>query len=226
MRTVHFSPIVVALFALTAAGHARADNVTFTGFAHGSESVNFALSTPNVATSGSASAGGFATVLNGGPSFVSYCVDVYQHIAFGSVYPEYTGPGTSHVFINDRAYADLGRLYNVAGTVDTSVKEAAFQIAVWEIAYETAAGPYSLAGGAAQFSGGTAGSSGALSLASTWLGSVGAGPGRPISVLESSDHQDVIFAPVPEPSGVVLMLSGLVAAGAVVRRRQKKSNSI
>ena len=226
MRTLHASPIVGALLAVTAAGPAVAADVTFTGFAHGSESVSFQLFAPNVATSGSVSAGGFATVLNGGPSFVTYCVDVYQHIGFGALYPEYTGPGTSHVFIDDRAYADLGRLYEVAGVVDTSVEEAAFQIAVWEIAYETTAGPYSLASGAAQFSGGTASSSGALTLASTWLASLGAGPGRAISVLESPDHQDVIYAPVPEPANLALMVAGLVAAGGVARRRRSQANGV
>jgi hypothetical protein len=49
------------------------------------------------------------------------------------------------------------------------MSEAAFQIAVWEIAYEAAGTAYNLASGAATFSGGTAASSGALALASTWL---------------------------------------------------------
>ena len=223
MRTVPLSPIVAAALALAASAPARADDVTFTGFAHGSQSVDYSLVAPNVSTSGSAAAGGFATVLNGGPSFVSYCVDLYQHITFGTLYPEYTPPGTSHVFINPRAYDDLGRLYNVAGVVDTSVEEAAFQIAVWEIAYETTVGPYSLASGAARFSGGTAASSGALTLASSWLAGVGGAPVRPIDVIESTDHQDVIFAPIPEPSSVALMLTGLVVAGGIARRRRAKT---
>jgi hypothetical protein len=226
MRTFHVSPIVIAALALAASTSVRAgDDVTFTGFAHGSQSVDYSLSAPNAVTSGSASAGGFATVLNGGPSFVTYCVDLYQHISFGTLYPEYTGPDTSHVFSNSRAYDDLGRLYNVAGVVNTSVEEAAFQIAVWEIAYETTPGPYSLSSGAAQFSGGSASSSGALTLASTWLGELGAAPTRPIEVLQSADHQDVIFAPVPEPSSVALMLSGLVAAGGIARRRSEKAKN-
>ena len=226
MRTFHVSPIVIAALAFAASTPVLAgDDVTFTGFAHGSESVDYSIVAPDTPTSGSASAGGFATVLNGGPSFVSYCVDLYQHISFGTLYPEYTGPDTSHVFANSRAYDDLGRLYNVAGVVDTSVEEAAFQIAVWEIAYETTPGPYDLSSGAAQFSGGSASSSGALALASTWLGELGGAPTRPIEVLQSADHQDVIFAPVPEPSSVALILSGLAVAGGIARRRGEKPKS-
>jgi hypothetical protein len=215
---VAFIPSLIAACVLVLCAQARANDVTFTGFAHGSESVNYSLYAPNATTSGAASAGGFATVSNGGPSFVSYCVDLYQHISFGALYPEYTSPGTSHVFINDRAYADLGRLYANAGVVDTNVEEAAFQIAVWEIAYETTPGAYDLSSGAARFSGGTASSSGALTLASSWLAGLGAGPGRSISVMESSEHQDVIFAPVPEPSSLMLMLAGLAASAGLARR--------
>jgi len=224
MRVAFARPLLAACV-LALSGQARADDVTFTGFAHGSESVNFSLFAPNAATSGAASAGGFATVLNGGPSFVSYCVDLYQHISFGTLYPEYTSPGTSHVFINDRAYADLGRLYAGAPVVDTSVEEAAFQIAVWEIAYETTAGPYDLSSGAARFSGGTASSSGALTLASSWLAALGGAPGRSIDVIESGAHQDVIFAPVPEPSSLMLMLAGLAASAGVARRRSSRRTS-
>jgi hypothetical protein len=188
--------------------------------------VNFSISGPAPA-SGSVNAGGFATVLNGGPSFVSYCVDLYQHVSFGTLYPEYSAPATSHTFSNSRAYADLGRLYATVGAgVDTSVEEAAFQIAVWEIAYETTDGAYSLSGGAARFSGGSAASSGALTLASSWLAGLGGAPVRPIDVIESRDHQDVIFAPVPEPSSVALMLTGMVVAGGIARRRGAKAKRL
>jgi len=219
MRLVSLAPIALAC-ALCAAP-ARANDVTFTDFAHGSETVHFSLVAPNVMASGDVSAGGFATVLNGGPSFVSYCVDLYQHISFGSLYPEYTAPGTTHVFANNRAYGDLGRLYANAGVIDTSVKEAAFQIAVWEIAYETTPGAYGLGSGAASFSGGSADSSGALGIAAAWLSGLGSGAGPSISVIESADHQDVIFAPVPEPSTYMLMMAGLLATVEISRRRRK-----
>ncbi len=222
MRLIAATSIALACaFALSSP--ARAADVTFTGFAHGSETVTFSLTAPNAVASGTVSAGGFATILNGGPSFVSYCVDLYQHISFGTLYPEYTPPGTSHVFANAaRAYADLGRLYANAGVVDTSVKEAAFQIAAWEIAYETTAGPYSLGSGAATFSGGSADSSGALVQAASWLAGLGSGAGQSIRVLESSDHQDVITS-VPEPSTYMLMLAGLAATAEISRRKRKQA---
>ncbi len=222
MRLVPLSSIALACI-LAMASQARADDVTFTGFAHGSQSVSFSLTAPNAVASGTVNAGGFATILNGSPSFVTYCVDLYQTIAFGTLYPEYGAPGTTHVFANNRAYADLGRLYANAGVVDTSVEEAAFQIAVWEIAYETTAGAYSLASGAASFSGGTADSSGALGLAASWLGGLGNGAGRSINVIESAAHQDVIFSPVPEPSTYMLMLAGLMATVEISRRKRTRA---
>ncbi|MEO5845431.1 MAG: PEP-CTERM sorting domain-containing protein, partial [Caldimonas sp.] len=146
----------------------------------------------------------------------------YQTISFGTLFPEYGAPGTTHVFANNRAYADLGRLYANAGVVDNSVEEAAFQIAVWEISYETTAGAYALGSGAASFSGGTADSSGALGLAATWLAGLGNSAGRNINVIESSAHQDIIFAPVPEPSTYMLMLAGLMATVEISRRKRKQ----
>jgi len=209
----------VALACALGATAARGDNVTFPGFAHGSETVAFSITAPNAVASGTVSAGGFATILNGSPSFVTYCVDLYQHISFGTLYSDYTAPGSTHVFANNRAYADLGRLYANAGVVDTSIEEAAFQIAVWEIAYETTPGAYALGSGAASFSGGSA-AGGALGLAATWLSGLGNDAGRSISVIESTEHQDVIFAPVPEPSSYMLMLAGLLAMVEISRRKR------
>ncbi len=222
MRLVPLTSIALAC-TLGIASQARADDVTFTGFANGSQTVAFSLTAPNAVASGNVSAGGFATILNGSPSFTTYCVDLYQTISFGTLYPEYTAPGTTHVFANSRAYADLGRLYANAGPIDTSVKQAAFQIAVWEIAYETTAGAYALGSGAASFSGGTAATSGALIQAATWLTGLGNGVGSNISVIESAAHQDVIYAPVPEPSTYMLMLAGLMATVEISRRKRKRA---
>jgi hypothetical protein len=211
--------VVLAAFS----GLAQAENVSFTGFAHGSHTVTATLTAPdNTALVRSVSAGGFTTILNGGPSFESYCVDLYQNIAFGAPpYTEYVDAGSGHVFTNGNAYADLGRLYATAGLVNNALTEAAFQIAVWEIAYEKTGTAYNLASGAASFAGGSAASSGALTLASTWLTNLAAG-GPSIGVLESRLHQDVIYAqPVPEPEVVLLMAAGLLGVSAAARRKAK-----
>ncbi len=225
MRKTTILSLAAATFAAAAALPAQAENVAFSGFANGSKTVTFTLSTPNVDKTATVSAGGFLTSLNGGPSFTSYCVDVYQTIAFGApAYTEYSlaAPG-AHLFANGDAYGDLGRLYATAGVVSDALHEAAFQIAVWEIAYETDA-TYSLSAGSATFSGGTAASSGALTIASDWLTGLGTGTGPTIEVLESRLHQDVIFA-VPEPSTYLLMVMGLTGLTLVARRRAGATGS-
>jgi hypothetical protein len=212
------SPLL-ALAIASVAPQAIAADVVFPGFAHGSESVTINLSAPNVpVVNKTVSAGGFLTSLNGGPTFESYCVDVYQTIVLGTHYTDYTLPGTTHIFANSDAYADLGRLYANVGPINDAVHEAAFQIAVWEIAYETDS-VYDLVHGAATFLGGTAASSGALTMASGWLAGLGSGTGTGIKVLESTGHQDVIIA-VPEPSTYLLMFIGLLGVTFVARRRQ------
>ena len=207
---------VVALAITSFCGLAQADPVTFTGFTHGSLTVTASITGHAPKT---VSAGGFTTIWNGPPSFESYCVDLFQTISFGTTYPEYTFVGAGHTFANGDAYTDLSRLYARAGVVNNALTEAAFQIAVWEIAYETDAGPYNVGGGAASFSGGTAAPA-ALALANTWVTTLGA-TGPIINVLESREHQDVIFpTPVPEPETYALFMAGLAAVGFMSRRRK------
>ena len=125
------------------------------------------------------------------------------------------------------ADADIGKLFSAGHLVNNAKTQAAFQIAIWEIAYETS-GSYNLGSGTAKFSGGTAASSGALTLATSWLGSLGANT-MDVKVLESlsirniKGHQDVVFAQaVPEPSTYALMAAGLMSIGFVARRRSQK----
>jgi len=216
-----FVSSLAALALASFCGLSQAEDVSFTGFAHGSKTVTATLTGPNDPLTKTVSAGGFTTILNGGPSFESYCVDLYQTINFGAPpYPEYTFAGLGHLFANANAHADLGRLYARAGVVSDAVMEAAFQIAVWEIAYEATGTAYNLASGAASFAGGTAASSGALTLASSWLSSLASG-GPAITVLDSRVHQDVIYAPVPEPSMVLLMAAGLLGVSAAARKKAR-----
>ncbi|MDE2627351.1 MAG: PEP-CTERM sorting domain-containing protein [Burkholderiales bacterium] len=219
MSRFSIAPLALAATLLGAAS-AHAGVVNFSGFANGSQTVTLSLSAPNVAITEAVQAGGFLATLNGGPSFTTYCVDVYQFLNFGTNYTDYNVvPGTAHAFANSHAATDIGKLYAEGNAVNSATTQAAFQIAIWEIAYETSS-VYNLATGSARFYGGTADTSGALALATSWLNALPGVTRSPydLSVLESSAHQDQVTA-VPEPSTFVLMATGLLGIGLVSRRR-------
>jgi len=70
-----------------------------TGFANGQETVHLSLTTPNTAINEFVYAGGFSATLDGGPSFTTYCVDVYHLLSFGPTYTDYSvvpGTGPAH----------------------------------------------------------------------------------------------------------------------------------
>lgn len=223
------APIALACSALFAT-QAHADNVSFSGFANGSRSVDIVLTSPNIARSLNTDAGGFLASLNGGPSFTTYCIDLYEYIGFGTNYSDYTlVPGTAHAFANSHAAADIGKLYAENNAVNSATAQAAFQIAVWEIAYETS-GSYNLGTGSAKFSGGSAASSGALTLAGSWLSALAGTTNNKyvVSTLDSigrPGHQDQVFAaPIPEPSTYALMAGGLLCMGFFARRRSMRGD--
>lgn len=213
------APLALAT-ALLGAAPAHAATVKFSDFANGSQTVTLSLSAPNGVITEPAYAGGLSATLNGGPSFTTYCIDAYRSISLGQTYTDYTVvPGTAHAFANARAYTDIGKLYAEGNAVNGATAQAAFQIAIWEIAYETSS-IYDLASGSATFYGGTADTSGALTLATSWLNALPGVTRSPytLSVLESTGHQDQVTA-VPEPSTYLLMAGGLLGIGFVTRRR-------
>jgi hypothetical protein len=225
MRNPTFARTGVAAGLVFAALHAQAlTTVDFTGYANGSETITYTLAAPNVVKVNTVGAGGFATILNGGASFTTYCIDLYQTLNFAD--PAYTTysivPGSLHAFANMNANADLGRLFGAGHIVNDAVTSAAFQIAVWEIAYEKTGTAYDVTSGSASFAGSGTGPTAALTLATSWLGTLGSN-GVPITTLESPDHQDVVYAtPVPEPETYALMMAGLGVVMFMGRRSRRQ----
>ena len=151
MNRFLIAPIALACTLLGAVS-VQAASVAVSGFVNGSKSVNVALSSPNTSLSLTTDAGGLSTSLNGGASFTSYCIDLYQDIDFGTTYSGYTlKAGALHTFANSNAAADIGKLFAENNAITNSTAQAAFQIAVWEIAYETS-GLYNLGTGAVRAS--------------------------------------------------------------------------
>ena len=213
------------------AAQAHATLVDFQGFANGSRTVNFALSSPNVTTSGYTEAGGFTTLVDNTKLVTSYCVDLYEFLSFSDpAYSNYTlVDGSMHAFKNTRADTDIGKLFSAGHVVNSATTQAAFQIAVWELAFETDTS-YDVSSGAARFFGGSAADpGGALSLASDWLSQLGSITNTSdVQVLESitqrgiQGHQDQVFVNrVPEPSSAALTVAALLGLGFVTRRRQR-----
>lgn len=234
IRTL-LKPLAIAALVVGAA-QARADTVDFLGSAHGGKTVNYSVMAGGLTVSGFGYAGGFTTSLNGGALFTSYCVELSEYIDFTDpVYTNYQNVDASaHLFENSRAATDLGKLFSAHPVVNTELAASAFQIAVWEIVYETASS-YGLSSGNATFSGGQAASDGALTLASSWLARLSdVTTITHLNVLESNartgafgatPRQDVVFAaPVPEPSTYALMAAGLLSVGFVARRRSRRQD--
>jgi hypothetical protein len=232
MNRFLIAPIALACTRLCGVS-AQAANVAVSGFANGSKSVNVLLSNPNTALNLTTDAGGFSTSLNGGASFTTYCIDLYENISFGTTYSGYTlGAGALHAFANSHAAADIGKLFAENNAITTATAQAAFQIAVWEIAYETT-GLYNLDTGSAKFSGGTAASSGALTMASSWLSSLATTTNNSTTLwtLDSVEtyghqgHQDLAFAAaVPEPTTYAMLAGGLLCVGFYARRRGSRQS--
>ena len=217
--------VVLAILSSSAALRpASADILKYLGPAYGGYVSTTGLEnspSPPLPVSDHPGAGAFS-ILNltaGGGSFAAWCVDIYSLLNTSSSGTSYTlTPGTE--FFGGSQVTALERLASQhLASISTVTDSGAFQLAVWEIVYESS-GTYDLGSGNFQIA---SASGNALATANAWLSALGdSTPTLTLAVWTSSSSQDlaVFSAPIPEPEVYAMLLAGLGLMGFVVNRRR------
>ena len=231
------SAAAVAALALPQLAFGQSGSLSMSSYAYPS-ALSFNLTdTSPVLNLGTVGAGGFNASFNANgalppapTSFVSYCVDLGQYFSFGSPFSVTATNPASMSAIGGVRTSVLNRLYTQHfAAADTRVESAAFQLAVWEILREdatTAFGANALGAGSFRVTAATSNTtldSDAITMANTWLNTLtGLQGGYTLTVLASSTNQDQMMAtPIPEPETYMMLLAGLGLMGFVARRRQR-----
>lgn len=181
---------------------------------------------------------------NAAVTFLSYCVDIFDYLRAGL----FDAAGFSFDAGKEQKLNIL--MTNTAGdiaaatTLDQKINvSAAIQMAVWEIAFETGTGPFSLGGGDFQMTGAgltglNGGSASAMSVAQGYMANMNSGawsaanPNYSLRMLvpqDAANNQTQVFlisSPVPEPSTWALFILGFGAVGAMMRKRPRHQIAI
>lgn len=206
---------------------ARADVLQATGFAVGSRTVS--LVSPSPFVSRNVNAGAFN--LNPPAGVLVYCIDIFQTIGFGTLYSDYTTtPLAADAQITAARKGEIAQLFHgfYTTSLTDSTNSAAFQLALWEILFETGS-TLNVDGGNLANRGVTYARSpntppGVVLVADTWLGELG-GFSTDLggfTTYRSPRHQDQIsYRPVPEPPTWALVFAGLGTLAFMARHRQR-----
>ena len=178
-----------------------------TGWANGHES--FTVSNH----SGSVNAGGFSGTWGGTP-IVFWCYEMTQSFNLPGIYYDYH----EVPLVNQRLSALFQTDLASALTGPVNVNSAAFQLAVWNILYDSD----NFVDSGNWFASGDAN---AIHLANSWLGALPSSSSFGLVQLTSIDHQDFVtpggpLKQLPEPSPLPLLGAGLAGMMFALRRRK------
>lgn len=161
-----------------------------------------------------------------GDPIVFFCVELNQYFSFGGSY-EYTESQP-----DNETFTRLGRLFTSSfGLINNPQSSAAFQLAVWEIYFDT---DLSLTNAAGFHVVNNYGHAATVTMAQGWLDNLANSPDTyDVFLLTNSRHQNFVHGtPVllpdpppelPEPASVALAAIALLAMFAMLRRRAARA---
>ncbi len=204
---------------------AYAEPFKATGFAVGSQTITLTDPIRN----GNVSAGAFN--LNPPAGEIAYCIDLAQTISFGVLYSDYTKSSLAlDGGLTAARKGDIGRLFH--GFYDASLlnstNSAAFQLALWEIVFET-----DVSRDVDSTHGATRGVNyatspntpgGVIATANAWLAGLGgfSSDTTGLFTYRSEWHQDqIVYHRTPEPPTWIILCAGLGLVALLMRRRVK-----
>jgi PEP-CTERM motif len=227
MRSLPFRFLAACLLGacLMFAPAAYAEPLKVTGFTVGSQTITLTDPFRN----GNVPAGAFN--LNPPAGEIAYCIDLAQTISFGTLYTDYTKSSLAlDGGLTAARKGDIARLFH--GFYDTSLlnstNSAAFQLALWEIVFETdASRDVDSTHGATRgvnyaTSPDTPG--GVITTANAWLAGLGAFSTDTTGLFtyRSGEHQDqIVYHRTPEPPTWIILCAGLGLVALLARRRVK-----
>jgi len=234
MKSVSLKVAAIGLAALGMSSGANAATMHLDGFTSSVQSVTISNS-PVSGTPGSAGASGFNFTDTSGSmgSFVAWCLDIAHWLVPVGDSQDYAQ--TTNPFSNSHSPTSVGldRVQSVFdanyGGLDASNGDqaAAFQMALWEAAFEGDNNSMSVSDGLFQAS-----SSGSTALANSFLANAASYSGDKnwnLKFLEVTGYDVnrcsrtgqnlVTVSAVPLPAGVVLLTSGIFGFGALRRRK-------
>lgn len=236
MKTFLISSVIVAT-GLAVASSAGAATLQLDGFTSDIQNVTVASSPAPNTPSAVGSSGFNMTDVGTGESFVAWCLDISHYLMSTGSSQDYAV--TADPYSNSLALTDdaIDRVQSVFDANYASLdftdgdQAAAFQMALWEAAYEADGTTMSVDDGLF-----AASSTGSTALANTYLANAEAYMGPEewnISFLElegldanrpqPSGQNLVTVSAVPLPAAGLLLLTGLFGSAAITRRRRKSA---
>ncbi len=177
-----------------------------------------------------------------GTNFLAWCLDIVNPMVVGSTYDRWTGPGNPFGAPNTLSNTQVARVQavfdrNFASVMESGItanqqndRHVAFQLALWEAAYEDDANALDLGNGALQIAphAYTPGAGArVIGLANSYLsftlGEVDRLYNLTFLKADYEGHQDLITAsPIPLPAAAWLLIGGI---GTLVVARRRRTDA-